>query len=320
MRLAPLERALAGALLCCALSSLVLAQDTTPRPFSFAVIGDTPYYPHEEVYLRGLLQSLASEPLEFVVHVGDIKSASSRCDDGLYAARRALFAGSARPFVLVPGDNDWVDCQRPAGGGYDPVERLGAMRKEFFQGSFSLGTQTMQLERQSDDAAHASYAEHARWTVGPVVFVTLNIAGGTNQYGQSEARERMRAVSAWLGAGFARARALDAPGIVIIFHGDPHFELAPGSRRRRGYDAFLDELATEARRFGNPVLLIHGDRHLYKVDQPWREGLRAAPNVTRLSTFGSPFVNWVRVRVDPGSEKLFRIEPVYEAPASATSQ
>ena len=320
MTLGPLLRALACGLLMLRVDALVLAQATTPRSFSFAVIGDTPYYPHEEVYLRSLLKSLAREPIEFVVHVGDIKSGSSRCDDGLYASRRALFDASPRPFVLVPGDNDWVDCQRSAGGGYEPVERLGVLRKEFFEGGFSLGTQVMQLERQTADPAYAAYAEHQRWTVGTVVFLTLNIAGGTNQHGTSEMRARMRAVSAWLQAGFERARALDAPGIVIFFHGDPRFELTPGTRRRRGYDAFLDEVASEAQQFAKPVLLIHGDRHLYQVDHPWQEGPRPVPNVIRLSTFGSPFVNWVRVRVEPGGEEVFRIEPIYEAPEPSTAQ
>ena len=320
MKPGSLGPALACGLLCFGLSSLVPAQDPVPRSFSFAVIGDTPYYPHEEVYLKGLLDSFAREPIEFVVHAGDIKSGSSRCDDALYAARRNLFAASPRPFILVPGDNDWVDCQRPASGGYDPVERLGVLRKELFEGRSSLGRQVMQLERQIDDSAHSSYPEHARWTVGTVVFLTLNIAGGSNQYGKSEARARMRAVSAWLCAGFERARALRAPGIVIVFHGDPRFQLAPGDRRRRGYDAFLDEVALEAQRFGKPVLLIHGDRHLYQLDRPWQQDPRFPPNVTRLSTFGSPFVNWVRVRVDPGSNDPFRIEPVYEAPDSSLAQ
>lgn len=125
------------------------------------------------------------------------------------------------------------------------------LRKEFFKGGFSLGTQVMQLERQTADPAYAAYAEHQRWKVGTAVFLTLNIAGGTNRHGTSEMRARMRAVSAWLQAGFEWARVLDAPGIVIFFHGDPHFELAPGTRRRRGYDAFLDEVASEARRSGN---------------------------------------------------------------------
>ncbi|MET0219009.1 MAG: hypothetical protein ABW205_13920 [Burkholderiales bacterium] len=314
--MAGLSRTLAVGLLLIAANSVARAQESTLRPFNFAVIGDTPYYPHEEVYLKGLLKSLAREPLEFVVHVGDIKSGSSRCDDALYASRRELFASSPRPFVLVPGDNDWSDCDRSAGGGYDPVERLAVLRRVFFQGGFSLGMQVMQVERQSADPAHADYAEHARWTVGTVVFLTLNIIGGTNRYGSGEAaareaRERTRAVSAWLRAGFERARDLEAPGIVIFFHGDPHLEIAPGNPRRRGYEAFLTEVATEARRFGKPVLLIHGDRHLYKTDQPWKEGALALPNVTRVSTFGSPYVNWVRVRVDSSGKDLFRIEPEY---------
>jgi len=34
------------------------------------------------------------------------------------------------------------------------------------------------------------------------------------------------------------------------------------------------------------------------------------PNLTRLETFGSPNVHWVKVTVDPRSRNLFRFEPM----------
>ena len=34
------------------------------------------------------------------------------------------------------------------------------------------------------------------------------------------------------------------------------------------------------------------------------------PNLTRLQTFGSPSLHWVRVKVDPTSVNVFEIQPV----------
>ena len=96
-----LLRVLTLALLLLGSVATVRAQDTDTalRSFSFAVIGDVPYYPYEEAPVKNLLESLSREQIEFVVHVGDIKSASSRCDDLFYATREDLFALSPRPFI-----------------------------------------------------------------------------------------------------------------------------------------------------------------------------------------------------------------------------
>ena len=36
-------------------------------------------------------------------------------------------------------------------------------------------------------------------------------------------------------------------------------------------------------------------------------------NITRLETYGSPFVGWIDVTVDPSDPRLFRIDPHLEA-------
>jgi hypothetical protein len=39
------------------------------------------------------------------------------------------------------------------------------------------------------------------------------------------------------------------------------------------------------------VVLIHGDTHLYRDDEP-------LPGVRRIEAWGSPFVRWTRVGLD----------------------
>jgi hypothetical protein len=115
----------------------------------------------------------------------------------------------------------------------------------------------------------------------------------------------------WLAAAFAAARQADARGVVVAFHVNPHFERPPGSRARRSHDDLVRALAQHARAFARPVLVIHGDTHTYRVSRPLViNGAEDVANLTRLESFGSPAVGWVRVTLDPEDRALFVIEPV----------
>ena len=63
----------------------------------------------------------------------------------------------------------------------------------------------------------------------------------------------------------------------------------------------------EAKAFGKPVVVVHGDTHSYQLDQPLKDASGAlVANVTRLETPGSPFVGWVRAVVDAHDPKVFQ--------------
>jgi hypothetical protein len=65
-----------------------------------------------------------------------------------------------------------------------------------------------------------------------------------------------------------------------------------------------------ARRLGKPVLFIHGDTHLYRADAPFLDASgQPLANPRRLETYGSPFVGWVKVSVDPARPEIFGFEP-----------
>lgn len=56
--------------------------------------------------------------------------------------------------------------------------------------------------------------------------------------------------------------------------------------------------------------LIHGDTHRYRLDHPLLEPATQKPGerFTRIESFGSPSVDWVRVSVDPADPKLLAIK------------
>ena len=112
-----MKRWLCSACLCVA----SLAQAET---WQFALIGDVPYSRHERRELPRMLEAIAESNAAFVAHIGDIKHGQARCDDEVFLDRRQLFDASRLPFVFVPGDNEWSDCNRLSNGAYDPLERL----------------------------------------------------------------------------------------------------------------------------------------------------------------------------------------------------
>lgn len=241
---------------------------------AFGVLGDTPYSEREAERLDELIDDINAERLAFVVHLGDIGASSTQaCRDNWLAARKRQFARIRHPFVLLPGDNEWVDCK-------DPLERLARWR-ELFCGQERLGG----LERQA-----GPYCEHLRWQHAGLVFVTLNVPGSNNNLRHDENPTRMAAVHAWLeeAAGLAESR----DGLVILMQADPFVTLP-----RDGYQGLRGKLEALGRRLPGKVVLVHGDTHIYRADEPF-------PGLRRIVVWGSPLVSWHPMGIENGELQL----------------
>lgn len=276
-----------------------LVTASSAAAFTFAALGDTPYFDAEEAAFVEMIAEMNREPLAFAVHVGDFKSGHSECSDALYQQRKQWFELSAHPFVFVPGDNDWSDCWRTFAGGYDTRERLQKLREMFFAGPASLGQRRMPLMRQLEPEKKRSYPEHARWLHEGVLFVTLNVLGSYNNATRDREEFRMRdaAVRAWIEESFEFARMNGLGAVVLIMQANPWAVTGP---HRHAYVPLLEAVTSETLRFRGEVVLIHGDTHRYRVDRPLRhpETRKPIANFLRIEVFGSPSVNWVRVKVE----------------------
>jgi hypothetical protein len=286
-------------------------QGTTPSRFEVALIGDLPYTPQEETQFPNLIADINRSKAAFVIHDGDIKGGGVPCTNELLLNRRTLYQTFRPPFVLVPGDNEWTDCHRT---GSDPIEQLNQVQKVFFGTEFSLGQTVLKLDRQSSDPKFAAYRENVRWTYGPVLFVGLHIVGSNNNLGRTpemdkEFQARNKANLAWLQSSFAIAKAKNLSGIMLVIQANPGFDLPP--EKRTGFNAFLDALRPEVTQFGKPVVLVHGDSHYFRLDKPLVDARdRRVMNFTRVETFGTPDVHWVKAIIDPSDPNLFRFEPI----------
>jgi len=312
------------------------AQAAEATSFSFALWGDLPYAKNnDQPKMKPLVDDINASDVAFSIYDGDIKDGSSKCTDGVFASAIAMFNSFRAPAVYVPGDNEWTDCHRTNNGGYDNLERLAYLRKTMFASVDSFGMKTVPLEHQGKPGE--PYAENTRFEYGGILFIGLNIPGSNNNRvhddkectnksartpeqcaaDNAEYEARGAANIAWMDEGFARAKSQTAPGIVLVFQGDPGFDLPEtedvserDDPHYDGYTAFIAKLEEEARAFPGQVLLVHGDTHFFKLDKPLDDQAHLISNLTRLETFGSPNANWVRVAVDPSSRDLFTIHPM----------
>ena len=329
-------RFLAGALLALGLT----ATGAQAQTFSFGLWGDMPYQKAGDApKIPALLDSINQSDIAFSIYDGDIKDGSSLCTDGIYASALTMFGQLKQPVVYVPGDNEWTDCHRKNNGGYDTLERLAYLRKIMFPTAASLGQRTMPLTHQGQ--AGDKFYENVRFSHNGIVFAGLNIPGSNNNLvlgekdcthksarnaaqcdaANAEYLERDSANVAWMQQAFQAAKAEQAPGLVLVFQADPGFDLPETddqdesqAPRYSGYRHFISRLVQETEQFPGQVLLVHGDTHFFKVDKPLYSPEKLLPNLTRLQTFGSPMIHWVRVTVTPKNPNVFTIQPVIVKP------
>lgn len=306
------------------------------QPFAFGLWGDMPYKKAgDDARLPAVLQSINQSDIAFSLYDGDIKDGSSKCTDDIYTDALKMFGSMRKAVVYIPGDNEWTDCHRLNNGGYDGLERLAHLRKVMFPSASSLGQNPMALEHQGKPGE--KFVENTRFSQGGVVFVGINLPGSNNNLvltakectaksarnaaqcdaANAEYLERDAANVTWLAASFAQAKAHSAVGLVLVVQADPGFDLpetedqdesaAPGVS---GYRHFMNQLVAQTEQFKGQVLLVHGDTHFFKMDKPLHGPGNMLTNLTRLQTFGSPSLHWVKVTVDPMSANVFQVQPV----------
>jgi hypothetical protein len=249
--------------------------------------------------------------------VGDFKSGSTLCSDEEFANQREHFQRFKGALVFTPGDNEWTDCHRSNNGGYDPLERLAALRKVFFKPGQSLGSQPLRVQSQAQRMpAFASYVENLRWQHQGAQFNTVHIVGSNNNLEARDAAasrefyERDAANIAWIQSAFADAASQNPSLIVFAFQADvfdsksiyEDFPSWSGFRQSIG-----ETLLPLAQRWGKPVLVIHGDSHKFKLDQPFSLNRQPLSNITRLIVPGASDVRAVKVTVQPSAALSFEL-------------
>ena len=317
--------------------------------YSIGLWGDVPYSDLQALTgVPNLIDDMNSQHLAFSVHNGDLKGGRgtpgsvtpTTCVDALYVQAVNFFNALQAPAMFTPGDNDWTDCDSASNGGFNSLERLDHERQVFFSTPFSLGQRHKRQEVQTAPlclgfgGSYVPCVENRRWTVGKVVYVTLNIQGSCNNLcdtnpDPAEYADRNAANIVWLNESFDRAESTGAAAIMIISQANPVWNVADattGGLARNpqtlvisgvppeldGFKDFLIALRTRVIAFRKPVAYVHGDSHYPRIDKPFLDAQgRRLENFTRVETFGDNSangnndVNWTKVMVDPRSREVF---------------
>jgi hypothetical protein len=314
-------------LLSFAAQDLPIAAQQTPQwgsgvaPFAFALIGDMPYGPAREAPFARLVAEINRDnDVDFVMHAGDIKAGSERCDDTLIQHRFGLYQTFQRPFVFTPGDNEWTDCHRVNNGQYNPLERLAFLRSVFFpQVGQTTGGHVRPVQSQAEGGAYSEFVENVMFQNQSVMFATVHVVGSNNDLEPwvrisptdsctspradriAEFERRQAAALAWLDDIFAAAA--DTKGLFLLMQANPYNLPSNPQQCPSGFKAFLDHLEMRAQQYARPVVLAHGDDHFFFMDQPLSNLL-----FSRVQTYGEGLVHWIKVHVDPKSSGVFSIE------------
>jgi hypothetical protein len=200
-----------------------------------------------------LLDSVNSDKaVDLVLHVGDIHSGSMPCtsagilppistsNPGWNQQIYYLFQQFEEPVVYTPGDNEWSDChkskQLSAGA---PMKELATVRSLFFaKPGTTLGREQKRVSSQAQDFDPAfpsdrQFVENVMWEDSRVVFVTLNMPGGSNNDTSlwtgifsdptaqaQEVADRAGANIRWLHKAFDTAPATHASAVVVALQAD----------------------------------------------------------------------------------------------------
>lgn len=308
-----------------------------PSAFTVAVIADIPYGTsptdtRQLVVHPKFISSLnAAADVSVVAHLGDIHAGKQYCTEDYNKTVFEHWTAFNKPLVYTPGDNEWMDCHKAkqGGGSYnkttgaidyvkdasgnfatyakgDPIANLELVRSMFFSKPGQTLGKPMVVTSQAVDFNPAfpgdkAFVENVRWETGGVLFVTVNIPGGSNNgtdpwYGapamspqqQKEVADRTAATLRWIDAAYDYATTKGNIAMVILTQADMWDvdEAATGAAHLSGYKPYLDKIAAGTKAYGMPVLMIMGDSHTFRSDSPLQKG---APCVVEVES-GKPAV------------------------------
>lgn len=276
----------------------------------FAIIGHG-FTDGGEKHLKQALADNDDGAVAFLVVTG-IKGANEPCTDKLYQKRRDLIDEARRPVVVLPAGSDWTECRNTAGRS-NAIERLNRIRELFYGEPETLGTRKLGLTRQSMSPRFRSYAENAHWSVGKVLYATINMPANNNHYlneagRNSEYEDRLVANRFWLNRLFAIARRDKLEAVVLFSEGDVKALSQPTGLQALLRDAAPDNdgfaeprrlILSLAQKFHGKVLLVDGTRVRGKPAIEWRG------NVGHLAAGADA----LEVVVDPQAKTLFKVDP-----------
>jgi len=244
--------------------------------FSFSVMGDVPRTAAEKTILtEQIVKHNQLSQAEFMIHVGDIKSGSEPCVEQIYQAVAMQLKTLDVPTFIVPGDNEWNDCE-------DPDEAWQFWTDTFinFEKHWEYPWQVIHQDKQKENWA---------FIYQDVLFIGINLVGG-RIHNQIEWDEKIASNLDWIDYCFGRS----AVKMVVIFA-----QASPDEKHAN----FIQGFRKMAKLFGEKILFIHGDGHEWLYMEGWLE-----PNIVRIQVAKGGIADPLQVAVNINDSQQFKLE------------
>jgi hypothetical protein len=286
--------------------------------FKFIALGDMPYNQATDFpKFERLIKYINSENPSFSIFVGDTKSGSTPCTNEHFEKMIGYFNSFKSPLIYSIGDNEWTDCHRVLAGEYDPLERLDHIRKTQFQQRTSFGKVKLRLIRQADVMPqYAKFVENSFWVKNHVLFVSVHIPGSNNNLGRNEESRqeyilRNEANLAWIAHAYQQAKEKKYAAMIFAFQADIFYSPELATSSSSGYKDSIELFRELSEKVSTPILLIHGDSHRLKIDQPlYGSNKRIIETVYRLEVMGADQMQAIEIRVDNQASSPFSFRPI----------
>lgn len=243
---------------------------------SFCVMGDVPYLPFEDEILPRQIAEMPDD-IAFAIHVGDIKAGGTPCDPPVYEKVAAMLGKSKSPMFILPGDNEWNDCADPTAAWDRWIQNFDRFDERW--------------EKPFEVARDPAHTPNFAFMHQQVLFLGVNVLGG-KVHDADEWRNRHVVCMNWVKAQFAKHGAA-AEAVVVFAHARP----SPTQ-----IDFFLP-FSVAAGGLRKPVLLLHGDGHLWLHDRPFM-----AKNILRVQVDQGRLAPPLRVTVSDDPKQPFRFD------------
>lgn len=246
-------------------------------PVRFYAMGDAPYNAREFANIPVQLAKL-DKTADFLIHLGDMQDRRGQCRRYLYAQFSQLLKKAQIPTFIIPGDNDYHDCNNWRNGWSFWKEtfihfdqnwntpfnvRYQAARQENFafrhQGVLFVGIHTLHGRIKNQKEWNRLQNDNLQWCRNQLT----NFAHGI--------------------------------GAVVIF--------SHAYTNKKQYPKFWEGLSKLGEDSGLPILYLQGDAHKWLQSTPFR-----AKNILRTVVDRGGIADPVLVTVDPFSNQPFRFQ------------
>jgi hypothetical protein len=208
-------------------------------------------------------------------HVGDIKSGGDPCSESVYKKVSGFLKKLEVPVFIVPGDNEWNDCD-------NPTQAWTHWEKYFLK--FDKNWQVKyNVEYQSEQP------ENLAFQINGISFIGINLVGG-RVHDQAVWNKKMQNDALWIKK---QLQSKEIKAAVLFAQANPNEK----------HELFMKQFRTAASTFAKPILFIHGDGHRWIYDNPWLE-----ENIIRVQVDQGKIADPLQVTIVIEKETRFEFE------------